>query len=128
MVTTAFAPAELLQLAIANGGVSDAVARTSLERLARQMAREFLWNNSCANLHLRVLLALRLSALGLAAGLLRLEQILLIWTAFMALNRPLKRWLDPEGLEAYWQRVVHQAREAFTDRFSAPPATCGFAG
>ena len=56
---------------------------------------------------LLALLTLPLSALGLPGGLLLLlAQILLIWTALTALKLLLKRWLDPEGLEAYWQRAV----------------------
>ena len=52
---TAFAPPEHLQIAIAYGGGSDAVARTSLEKLAGQMAQEFMQNNPGTNLHLRFL-------------------------------------------------------------------------
>ena len=48
---SAFALPEHLQIAIAYGGVSDAVARTSLERLAGQMAQEFMQNNPGTNLH-----------------------------------------------------------------------------
>jgi hypothetical protein len=36
---------------LAYAGVSDAVARTSLERLAGQMAQEFMQTNSGTNLH-----------------------------------------------------------------------------
>lgn len=56
---------------------------------------------------LLALLGLLLQALGLPGGLLLLlAQILLIWTALTALKLLLRRWLDPEALEAYWQRAV----------------------
>jgi hypothetical protein len=51
----ALAPPEHLQIAIAYGGGSDAVARASLEKLAGQMAQEFMNNNPGTNLHLRFL-------------------------------------------------------------------------
>jgi len=56
---------------------------------------------------LLALLSLLLQALGLPGGLLLLlSQILLIWTALTGLKLLLRRWLDPEALEAYWQRAV----------------------
>lgn len=48
-------PPEHLQIAIAYGAGSDAVARSSLQRLAGQMAQEFMRNNPGTNLHLRFL-------------------------------------------------------------------------
>jgi hypothetical protein len=48
---TAFALLEHLQIAIAYGGVSDTVTRTCLERLAGQIAQEFMQNNPETNLH-----------------------------------------------------------------------------
>jgi len=56
---------------------------------------------------LLALLGLLLQALGLPGGLLLLlSQILLIWTALTGLKLLLRRWLEPEALEAYWQRAV----------------------
>ena len=48
-------PPENLQVAIATGAGSDAVVRSSLQRLASQMAAEFMQNNPGTNLHLRFL-------------------------------------------------------------------------
>jgi ABC-type glycerol-3-phosphate transport system substrate-binding protein len=48
-------PPENLQVAIATGGGSDVVVRSSLQRLASQMAAEFMQNNPGTNLHLRFL-------------------------------------------------------------------------
>jgi len=48
-------PPENLQVAIATGVGSDAVVRSSLQRLASQMATEFMRNNPGTNLHLRFL-------------------------------------------------------------------------
>ena len=48
-------PPENLQVAIATGVGSDAVVRRSLQRLAAQMAAEFMQNNPGTNLHLRFL-------------------------------------------------------------------------
>jgi ABC-type glycerol-3-phosphate transport system substrate-binding protein len=48
-------PPENLQVAIATGAGSDAVVRSSLQRLATQMAAEFMQNNPGTNLHLRFL-------------------------------------------------------------------------
>jgi len=50
----ALAPPEHLQIAIAYGGGSDAVARTTLQKLAGQMAQEFMQNNPGTNVHLRL--------------------------------------------------------------------------
>jgi len=48
-------PPENLQVAIATGAGSDAVVRSSLQRLAAQMAAEFMQSNPGTNLHLRFL-------------------------------------------------------------------------
>jgi len=48
-------PPENLQVAIATGAGSDQVVRSSLQRLATQMATEFMNNNPGTNLHLRIL-------------------------------------------------------------------------
>jgi len=48
-------PPENLQVAIATGAGSDAVVRSSLQRLATQMVDEFMRNNPGTNLHLRFL-------------------------------------------------------------------------
>ena len=50
-----FTPPEHLQIVLAYGDGSDAVSRTSLERLAGQMAQEFMRNNPGSFLHLRFL-------------------------------------------------------------------------
>jgi len=51
----AMAPPEHLQILIAYGGGRDVVTRTSLQKLAGQMAQEFMVNNPGTNLHLRFL-------------------------------------------------------------------------
>jgi ABC-type glycerol-3-phosphate transport system substrate-binding protein len=48
-------PPENLQVAIATGAGSDQVVRSSLQRLATQMATEFMSNHPGTNLHLRFL-------------------------------------------------------------------------